>query len=519
MGKFDKNAANKAVKFFEKYLKHTKGEHYGKPFKLAKWQKEEIIKPLFGTLNEDGTRQHRLAFVEVPKKNGKSEIAAGVALYLLFADNEPGAEIYGAAADREQASIVYRVARDMILQSPELMKRCTIRDSTKRIVLLERGSFYHALSAEAFRQHGVNASGIIFDELHTQRTRELWDTLRYAGDTRRQPLIFSITTAGFDKTTICYEQHDYAQKVLDSTITDPTYFAYIRTIDNPENWHDENEWFKANPALGDFLKLDAFRAAYQEACNSPSKLNAFLRLRLNVWTSSYSAWMPTHKWDECNLYPIDEQELEGKRCYAGLDLSSKIDITALSFVFPPQEGLDKFVVLSEFFVPEETVISRTRDEGVPYDVWVRDGYIHATPGNTVDYEFIENRFKQAIEKYQIPEFAFDVWNATYMAQNLEKDHDIEPIPFAQNARNFSGPMKELEKLVLEKNINHGGNPVLRWMASNVQAREDANLNIMPNKKESKEKIDGMVALMMALDRARRHIDEESVYETRGIVAI
>jgi len=499
------------VRKFISHLKHTKGKYAGKPFVLTDWQWNDIIKPLFGTVKKDGTRQYRTAYIEIPKKNGKSELAAAVALYLLFADREPGAEIYSVAADRDQASIVFNVAAQMVRQSPVLSKRCKVIDSTKRIVVYKTASFYHAVSADVPTKHGVNPHGVIFDELHAQPNRDLWDVFTTSGGTRTQPLVFAITTAGYDRHSICWEVHEYAMKVLKGVIEDPSFFAYIRAASEKDDWTDEKVWYKANPALGDFRSIEEMRIACKRAKEVPAFQNTFRRFYLNQWVRQEERWMPLDKWDEC-AFEVDMDELAGLKCYAGIDLSSTTDITALVLVFPFG---DSFKVLPFFWVPEENIYERVRRDKVPYDVWVKKGYIEATEGNVIDYKAIRQKILQLSERFEIVEIAFDRWGMTQLSQDLD-DEGFTMVPFGQGFASMSAPTKELMALVLSQKIHHGGNPVLRWMADNMVVKQDPAGNIKPDKSKSTEKIDGMVALIMALDRAIRHKKGGSVYDERGV---
>ena len=512
--KYNKKAADRVVKFFG-LLKHTKGKWAGTPFILADWQENEIIRPLFGTLNSDGNRQYRTAYIEIPKKNGKSSIAAGIALYLLFADREKGSEIYSVAVDRDQAGIVFNIATQMVRQSPELLKRCKIIDSQKRIVIYKTASFYHAVSADIPTKEGVNPHGVIFDELHAQPNRQLWDIFTTSGGTRTQPLIFVITTAGYDRKSICWEQHSYAEKVQKGIIRDPTFFPYVKAAPQKANWMSEKVWEKCNPALGDFRSLEEMRMFAKKAKEVPASQNTFRRYYLNQWTQQKSRWLSVEKWDAA-AGSVNEKELEGRDCYAALDLASSVDIAALALVFPVEDILK---ALLYFWLPEENMLERSRRDKVPYDVWVREGLIEATPGNVIDYKAIKKKITEELNlKFHIKEIAFDRWGMTQLSQDLN-DAGFTMVPFGQGFASMSAPTKELLTRVLAKKIEHGGNPVLRWMADNMVVKQDPAGNIKPDKGASSEKIDGIVALIMALDRATRHQNEGSVYEERGIISV
>ena len=506
--------ASEAIAFISR-LRHTKGRWAGEPFNLLPWQ-IDLIQKLFGTVREDGTRQYRWCYCEVPKKNGKSELAAAIGLKLLFADHEPGAEVYCAAADRDQASIVFNVAAQMVRRAKPLYERSKIIDSQKRIVVPGTASFMRALSAEAYTKHGFNSSGVIFDELHAQPNRELWDVLTLgSGDARTQPLVFAITTAGFDRHSICYEQHQYAQKVLRGIIEDPTYLPIIYGAPEDANWEDEKIWIEANPALGQILDIENIRDQYRKSKENPAMQNMFRRLRLNQWVSQSVRFIDMGAWDACNAR-FDLNRLRGRTCFAGLDLSSTTDITALVLVFPPEIIGGIYEILCYFWVPEENMKERIKKDRVPYDVWVQQGFIEATPGNLIDYNYIVHRLNELSTMFDIKEIGFDRWGATQLMVDLEEE-GWTVIPVGQGYSSMSPPTKELLNKVLGQKLRHAGNPVLRWMADNLVVRQDPAGNLKPDKEKSTERIDGMVALVMGLDRAVRNTEGANIYETEDIL--
>ena len=515
---YDKDAADYAVMFIES-LCHTKGTWAGKPFELIDWQ-EQIIRDLFGILKPNGYRQFNTAYVEIPKKMGKSELAAAVALLLTCGDGEERAEVYGCAADRQQAAIVFDVAADMVRMCPALSRRVKILASQKRIIYKPTNSFYQVLSAEAYSKHGFNIHGVVFDELHTQPNRKLFDVMtKGSGDARMQPLYFLITTAGTDTHSICYETHQKAKDILEGRKIDPTFYPVIYGADESEDWTDPKVWKKANPSLGITVGIDKVRAACESARQNPGEENAFRQLRLNQWVKQAVRWMPMEKWDAC-AFAVNEDDLEGRVCYGGLDLSSTTDITAFVLVFPPTDEDDRYVVLPYFWIPEDSMDLRVRRDHVPYEVWERQGYLMTTEGNVVHYGYIEKFIERLGEKFNIREIAFDRWGAIQMVQNLE-GMGFTVVPFGQGFKDMSPPTKELMKLVLEKRIAHGGHPVLRWMMDNIYIRTDPAGNIKADKERSTEKIDGAVATIMALDRAIRcgNVSTASVYDDRGILFI
>lgn len=512
---YDKAKADRAVKFIQN-LKHTKGKWDGKKFMLLPWQ-EQIVRDIFGIVRADGKRQFLTAYVEIPKKQGKSELAAAIALYLLYADGEASAEVYGAACDRNQASIVFDVAKQMVMKSPALMKRSKIAAATKRIVNYSNAGFYQVLSAETGTKHGLNVSGLVFDEIHAQPNRKLYDVLtKGSGDAREQPLFFIITTAGTDKQSICYELHTKALDIMNGRKNDSTFYPVVYGLEEGDDWNDEANWYKANPSLGHTIAIERVREAYKNALENPAEENVFKQLRLNMWTNSTVVWIPEHIYDKGNS-PIDIDSLAGRDCYAGLDLASTSDITAFVLVFPPRSEDEKYIVLPFFWLPEDTLELRCRRDHVLYDVWERQGYIHTTEGNVIHYGFIERFIEDLGKKYHIKEIAYDRWNATQMVQNLE-DEGFTMVPFGQGFKDMSPPSKELYKLLMEGSIIHGGNPVLKWMAQNVVMRTDPAGNIKPDKERSVEKIDGIVALIMGLDRCIRNGGETtSIYDERDMI--
>ena len=515
---YDKTKADRAVRFIEN-LCHTKGKWAGKRFWLLPWQ-EQLIRDIFGIVKPDGNRQFRTAFVEICKKVGKSELAAAVALYLLYADNEPSAEVYGAAADRQQASIVFDVARQMVEMSPALLKRSKLMTATKRIVNYGNAGYYQVLSAEVGGKHGFSVSGLVFDEIHTQPNRQLYDVLtKGSSDARQNPLHFIITTAGTDRHSIAFELHTKAVDILEGRRVDPTFYPVVYGLKDDEDWEDEANWYKVNPSLGYTVDIERLRDAYREAKQNPADEVTFKWLRLNMWVSSTVAWIPDAIFMK-GAEEIDMAALEGRDCYAGLDLSSTGDITALVLMFPPCDTDEKYILLPFFWVPEETIPQRVKAASVPYDVWERQGYLLSTEGNVIHYDFIEHFINELAEKYHILEIAVDRWNATQMIQNLEGD-GFTMVPFGQGFASMSGPTKDFYRLLMEGQIIHGGHPVLRWMAANVVVDTDPAGNIKVTKVRSKEKIDGIVAAIMALDRCIRNQGEqqESVYESRGLLIL
>lgn len=556
---FDKEAAKRVVSFFETFLVHIKGEMAGQPFKPLQWQRKKVLEPLFGWKRADGTRKFRTAYIEVPSKNGKSTLAAGIALFLTFSDFEMGAEVYSAAAERDQAGIIFNIAKEMVEASRALKKRAEV---FKRSIVVSRwASSYKVLSADAYTKHGINAHGIIFDELHAQPHRDLYDTLRTMTGARRQPLMISFTTAGFDEKTICGEIHKYAEGVLKGTIQDETFFAFIAKADEKEEWTDPKVWKRANPSLGKTISVDFLQAECDTAKQSPAYENTFRRLHLNQWTKQSVRWLAMKAWDKC-AFPVDSELLAGRDCYGGLDLATTTDIASLVLVFPPDdeepcgscehahryrdkpcgEGdckcmekvaiQEPYYVLPFFWIPEEAMRERSRKDKVLYDVWVKQGLITATEGNLIDYRFIMGKIGEVKRLYNLRALAFDRWGSQKIVTDLVEDLDFTVdlkeakdfnksllVQFGQGYVSMSPPAKEFLNLILGKRIAHGGHHVLRWMAENVAVKQDPAGNIKPDKAKSTEKIDGIVATIMSLGVALPKINpgwKKSIYESRGV---
>lgn len=512
--RFSDDRAIFALRFFS-LLKHSKGEWAGRTLELEPWQMF-IVWNLFGWYFDDGSRRFRWAYNEVARKNGKSTLAAGIGLYMLIADGEPGAEVYSAATKRDQARITHSEATRMVKASPALRKRVRIyRDN---LHIEGTASKFEPLGRDTDSMDGLNIHAAIVDELHAHKTRDMVDVLETAQSARRNPMQFEITTAGYDRESVCYQHHEYTEKVLSGVVRDDRWFGVIYTIDADDDWQDENVWRKANPNLGISKKIEYMRQQAQRAREMPSQLNAFLRLDLDVWTQSETKWVNLEHWAACGQ-AVDANGLRGRRCYGGLDLSSTTDISAFVLVFPPEDDSDLYQVLCRFWVPEESMHERSRRDRVPYEAWVRQGYITATPGNVVDYDYILAQIDEDAQMYDLSEIAFDRWGATRIVQAIE-ELGLICVQFGQGFASMSAPMKELEKLILSHRLAHGSHPVLTWMADNVVAAVDPAGNIKPDKARSIEKIDGMTALIMALDRALRHSDSgRSVYDERGILLL
>ena len=510
---FDKSAAQKAVGFIETFITHTKGELSGQPFLLEDWQKK-IVSDLFGWKNKKtDLRKYRTAYIQIGRKNGKSTLASALALKMLFADaDERGSEIYSAAGDRQQAGIVHEIAKGMILANPELSKRSKVYRNS--IVNESKGNFYQAISSDSKTKHGFNANCIIFDELHTQPNRDLWDTLTTSVGSRRQPLIIAITTAGYDRNSICHEIYKYAKQVESQAVKDETFYSCIYEAEMDDDITDEDVWKKANPNYGVSLKKNYMEIESQRAVDVPSYQNTFKRLMLNIWTDSVSVWIPNNEWMECHQ-EFDYSTLENCDAWGGLDLASTRDISAFVLLFKVDE---KYIVLPHLFIPEENAKKRSERDGVDYVTWKNQGHIIATDGDVADYNFIKEKINELSKKYRIQSIAYDRWNASQLVIDLQND-GANMDPFGQGFVSMSAPTKELEKLIIGKQIIHNDNPCMNWMLSNVAIQEDPAGNIKIAKNKSKEKVDGMVALVMALGEKMSGESTDSVYDERGLLIL
>ena len=492
---FDIKAAERAVRFLE-MMPHIKGELAGTKLKLETWQKYDIIFPLFGFMvkkNGHYLRRFKIAYNEIARKNGKSMLASGIANYLAFGEMESGAEVYAVATKRDQAKIVWEVSDSMKNNSP--LKKYVETAYTKMKMKIT-GSVYEPLGADSKTLDGLNTHGAIIDEYHAHPNSDLYNVIRSSTGARKQPLIFIITTAGFNRLSPCYSERKYAIDILEGIVANDSYFVFIATIDDGDDPFDEKVWVKANPNLKISVSIEDFRDMAKEARDKPSALNNFLTKKLNVWTDSFSRWISTDKWNASFKYKINEDDLKGKECYAGLDLASTTDIAAFVLIFPKEEN--EYDVLCRFFIPEEGMRERSRRDKVPYETWVKQGYITATEGNVIDYDFIEHQIKKDCEKFNVKEIAYDRWGATQLITNLDNEGITQTVKFGQGFASMSAPTKQIETLVLQGKLNHGNNPVLTWMMSNVALQHDPSDNIKIDKAKSSEKVDGMVALAMAL---------------------
>ncbi|MCB6184276.1 terminase large subunit [Leeia sp. TBRC 13508] len=502
--------ADHVIKFFG-FCRHSKGAGFaGEPIRLEGWQKFWIA-VCFGWYRIDGGRRFRTWYEEVARKNGKSTKLAGIGLYLFAMDKEPGAEVYTAATKLEQAKITHSEAEMMVRQSPQL--RALISNQKNKLFIQGTSNKYVPLGADAQTSDGLNVHGAIVDELHAHPNRDLWDVLDTARGARKCSLMYAITTAGFNQgESICLEQRNYLISILEGHEVDDSFGGVIYTLDAEDDWRDERMWPKANPNFGISVFADDLRNACRKAIAIPAALANFLTKRLNLWTQSNETWLSLDHWDAGASQSFDENFLKGKRCYGGLDLASTTDLTAWVMIFPPQDGDPNWYVLPRFFVPEENIQLRARKDRVPYLAWRDQGFLIATPGAMVDQDMIRDQVIDDAAKFDIVEVGYDEWNAAKISVELT-EAGLMMVKLPQNFGNLSTPTKKLEGLVLEKKIQHNGHPVLRWNAGNVTLLRDTNDNYRPNKKKSRERIDGVVATIMAINRAEMSVaPAQSVYE-------
>lgn len=512
----------------EQTCRLSHGEFAGEQIQLLDWQSDKLIMPLFGWMKPDGFRRFRVAFITVPKKNGKSTLFACLGIVLLVFDGEAGAEVYTAAADRDQAKIVFGEAARMVRKSPELDRELVIRNNVHTIAFPATESKLEALSADAYTKEGRNISGAVIDELHIHKTPDLYETLRYGGAARRQPLLASITTAGTlaggGRFRIGYREYQYAKQVLAGKIVDTSYFALIYEADAKDDPHDEATWFKANPSLGHAMTLDGFREDYQRAKNGTRQEFAnWLRYRLNLWLDAEDIWLDMEAWAACNA---PQKPPEGRVCYGALDIGAVNDLSAFAIACPEYEetedgrrgkllGVDLWVWL---WCPEANIEKLERETGAPYREWINKGWLKTTPGEVQDQDFIRRDINEICKDFHVAELAVDrLFNGSQMCVNLSNDGFLV-VDHGQGYLGMATPTKEFEKLVLAKLLRHGGNEALEWQASNALTKPDPAGNIKPDKEKSPFKIDGIVASIMAVGRATAGVVEESVYEHRGVQA-
>jgi phage terminase large subunit-like protein len=493
-----------AIRFIEEFCTHQKGQKASTPFILEKWQRA-VIANLFGYIRPDGTRRYRRCLIYVPRKNGKTTLAAAIVNLVLFTDAEPGAEVYSAAAKRDQARLVFDQVCGMIRKEPLLFARAELY---KHAVAVGSSS-YKPIAAEATTEHGGNTHLAVIDELHAQPNRELVDVLETSTAARTQPLLVYLTTADYQHESICNEMHDYACKVRDGIIEDAAFLPVIYEADIEDDWTSPKVWARANPNLNVSLPEMYIADRCQQAKEQPSFQNTFLRLHLNVRTEQVTRLIPMDQWDACGTEPVSPAALQGRECWAGLDLATVDDLAALVLVFRDD---DVYTVLPWFWCPRETAEKRERAADVSYFGWHRDGHMELTDGNSTDYRYIRRRIQELDKQYRIQEIAFDPYNATHLATELGEEDGFNVFQFRQGMLSMNEPTKFLMRLLLEGKLRHGGHPVLRWNAANAAARTDHAENVMIEKAKSAGKVDGLVAAVMGIARAMAAETGASVYD-------
>ena len=509
---FDHDEAERVLSFIEACCTHVKGELAGKPLYLEEWQ-QAFFANLFAWKRPDGTRRYREALLFIPRKNSKTTMAAAVVLTVLYTDQEPGSEAYSAAAERDQARLCFEIVTGMIRNEPVLEEHAEL---FKYSLTVGDGS-YKALSSEAGSKHGFNAHLVVNDELHAHRTPELTEVLTTSMGSRRQPLVVHMTTSDYERpNSICNQKHDHASKVRDGIIEDPAFLPVIYEATTDDDWTDPAIWEKANPNLGISISREYIERECAKAQESPAYENTFKRLHLNIRTEQETRFLAMEKWDACDGGLPD---LEGKTCFGGLDLASTSDVSALVLAFP--WDADTYVVKPFFWIPEETAVKRSKADRLAYAQWCAAGLMKATDGATCDYSVIRHDINELAEQYDIREIAVDPWNARQLQTQLREEDGWgeHVIDHRQGFVSMTGPTKDLDRLVTSGLLVHGGNPVLRWMASNTVVKQDPAGNLKPDKEKSSEKIDGIVALIMALGRAALRTDHTSVYQTRGLLSV
>lgn len=523
---FSPKVADSVVSFFETQLTHTEGELAGKPLLLEPWQKA-VIGSAFGWFRADGLRRYRKVFMFVPRKNGKTALTAGLVLLMALCDGEPGAQIYSAAAEREQAAIIYRNCAGMLANNQRLAKRARPYVTTKSIEFKESHTYYRALSADAKTKHGFNSHFIIGDELHAMRDDELLRTLETSTGSRRQPLIWYITTSDYDRESVCNAEYDYAVKVRDRILPDSSHLPVIYEAKPDDDYLSEAVWRKANPNYGISVKPDYLRAEAKRAEALPSYRNTFKRLHLNIRTQTSEQAIDLAHWDRCNRGVIDESLLAGRKAWLALDFSRGRDTTAAVLCVPPDKDGQPYIIIPRIYIPKGSAVERQEQDKVPYIEWQRAGFIRFTEGNyrkEVDYQWVKDDLADWFTAYNIRAVLADPWQGKSTLQELDKLYRVEVADFPQSAQAMENPIIEFERLYMSGNLSHGGHPVLRWMASNVSTERTRRGQVRWVKMQSTLRIDGIIASVMAVAGALQKSNDgeaSSVYdrEERGVIVL
>lgn len=495
--KFDTQIAEKYFRFFG-LLQHSKGKWAGKPIMLELWQCF-IVGSIFGWVHKKtGVRKYKTSYTQIARKNGKSTLMAGIGLAGFTIDGEQGAEVYSVATKKDQARIIFDEAVRMVKSSPYIKEHISVYRNN--MSMPSTNSKFEPLSSDANSLDGLNLSMGLVDELHAHKTRDVWDVLETATGARTQALINAITTAGFNINGICHELYDYVCNVLKGVIEDERIFGYIAQLDKDDDPFDEANWIKANPNLGVSVNIEDLRAKAKKAKEIPAAQNNFFCKHLNMWVNQKVRWMPMDKWKECQEVnkDFDVNTLISKSCYVGVDLSATTDITSVSLEFPLENGY--YAVINHSFIPEENIEERERRDKVSYTTWIREGYMTATPGNVVDYDWIQSYIMEMAKKYKIIEMDYDPWNATQFANNMMNE-GVECVEIRQGYRTLSEPTKDILKIVLAGKLIYLGNPVLTWSANNAVAVSDPAGNIKLDKSKAEQRIDPIISLITCHVRA------------------
>lgn len=508
---FDAEAADKAIRFYPAVLRLADGVFAGQPFVLQPSQ-EFIIGSLFGWKRTDGARRFKTAYIEEGKGNGKTPLLAGAGIYLLVADGEEGAEVYSAAVTREQAGILFRDAKRMIEASPGLSARLDV--GVGNIAYPALGGFMRPVSREAKSLDGKRVHGALIDELHEHLNADAVDKMRKGAKARRQPLLLEITNAGYNQQSVCWEHHEYSQKVLERVFDDDEWFAYVCGLDPCEecraggacfpsescpdcdDWRDERVWLKANPLLGVTIQSEYLRREVREAAEMPSKRSLTKRLNFCIWTEAKTSWIAPDVWARGNE-AVDVEALLGRACYGGIDLSSSYDMTAFALLFPPEERGGRWRLLVRYWIPEANLFERVHRDHVPYDAWRDSGLVETTPGNVIDYDWIEAAVLEEVERFRIVMLGYDRYRFGEIYQHLSVK-GVNLVPVGQGFESMDAPCKELERLVAAGLIVHGGNRVLAWNVANAELLQNAAGNVKIAKADPKRRIDGLSAVLTAL---------------------
>jgi phage terminase large subunit-like protein len=508
---FDKKAAMRAINFIER-LKHTKGEWAGQRFRLEPWQ-QFVLWNIFGWKLADGTRRFRYVYIEIARKNGKTALSAGVGLYMLFADGEARPEVYSAATVKDQAKICFADAVEIVKATDLKNYLSPFRNS---IVYELKGGTFKPLSSDYGTHDGLNPSCGIIDEFHAHRDSGMFDVIKSAFGARKQPLMFIITTAGFNKAGACYAYRENVIKVLRGVNEDDSLFGIIYTLDKKEEWENPKMWIKSNPNLGVSLSVDYLADQVRDAKNRPEAVRNVMTKNVNLWVDAEKTWILDDVWMRC-VSTTPKEVLKGCACWGGLDLSNVSDITAYVLIFHEN---DRFQLLPLFWIPEEKMLEKVRKENINYDKWVAGGHVTVTPGNVIDYDFVKADILRIVAEYDLRSSAYDRWNSSQTIIDLQNE-GMAFNPFGQGYGSMSAPTKEFEKLVLTEKIEHFGNPVLRWMLSSTVTKTDPAGNIKPDKEKSVQKIDGIVGSIMALGEwmTAQADDDSNPYEGRGLLTL